>query len=230
MKIRYKDENIELSQEQLDFMYEAEGNESIVYRFKRKNEDKALKIYKKQCLKDRIDMDVAKKLSNIKTERIMMPDTLIYDDNEKFIGYTTPYKNRYSLEHISLIKKDKIKEELKKMYMDIEKLSDEHVDLEDLHRDNIILNDGIYICDPGSFKILEDIDKRITKTHNKKILREFIIQEILKYVTKMTKKEQLIFERHFNNESEILEIIDNEMEQNETLKNYVRKIAKEKKY
>ena len=106
MIIYINGERIELTKEQLDYLYLGEGQEGVTYIYK----DKALKIYKSYSSINRLSEKEALYLSKIPTKRILMPIDLVYDENGNFIGYTTKFIQNYNRATIKQLPISKIKE------------------------------------------------------------------------------------------------------------------------
>ena len=150
MRILLGEELLEFDEEQLDYMYIDEGNESEVYRYG----DTALKIYKPYCPKERLSLDEVVELSKIPTKRFLMPKEVIRDaDTLEFIGYSLPFVYKYPRDILMRIKMNYFLDELDIIESDIDLLAQHHVDIEDVHIDNVLFNNGFFIGDPGSFEI-----------------------------------------------------------------------------
>lgn len=150
MRILLGEELLEFDEEQLDYMYLDEGNESEVFRYG----DSALKIYKKYCPKERLSLDEVIELSKIPTKRFLMPKEVIRDaDTLEFIGYSLPFVYKYPRDILMRIKMNEFLDELDIIESDIDLLAQHHVDIEDVHIDNVLFNNGLFIGDPGSFEI-----------------------------------------------------------------------------
>ncbi len=150
MRILLGEELLEFDEEQLDYMYIDEGNESEVFRYG----DSALKIYKKYCPKERLSLEDVVELSKIPTKRFLMPKEVIRDaDTLEFIGYSLPFVYKYPRDILMRIKMNYFLDELDIIESDIDLLAQHHVDIEDVHIDNVLFNNGLFIGDPGSFEI-----------------------------------------------------------------------------
>ena len=153
MRILLGDELLEFDQETLDYMFLDEGNESEVFRYG----DSVLKIYKDYCVKDRLGEDDVIYLSKIPTKRILMPREVIRDaDTMEFMGYSMPFIYKYPRDVLMRIKMNHFLDELDVIHSDLELLSEHHVDVEDIHIDNVLYNESFFIGDPGSFEIQRD--------------------------------------------------------------------------
>lgn len=171
-----------ISKESLENSYISEGMEGTVYIFK----GEALKIYHEHEQKKRLTEDECKYLKQINTKRIILPKSIVYDENKKFIGYTMPYHQGYSLENLKRIKLSLLKQYLNEIKKDVILLSDKGVDLDDFHLDNIILDDGLYIIDPGSYKVREN--DRYLKSDNLYRINNFLFENIIAKSSDLPKK------------------------------------------
>ena len=82
----FGDKKIDMSKKEFDSHYINEGLESNVYLFN----DRVIKIYKPKCVKIRLDEDTVKRLSKINTERIIMPQDVVYNELNKFCDSFVP--------------------------------------------------------------------------------------------------------------------------------------------
>lgn len=149
MKIYVGDEFLDLDEETLDYMYIDEGNESEIYRYGKD----VLKIYKRFCHKDRLDEETTIQLSDISTERMLLPEKIIRDEDGNFIGYSMPFIYTYPV--VGVLKRPVVEllDEMDVIKEDIRILSDNYVDIEDLHIRNVLYNGKLFIGDPGSYLV-----------------------------------------------------------------------------
>lgn len=125
------------------------GQEGLTYKYN----DLALKIHYRRS-KQFLSEDIAKHLIKFETDRILMPQDLIYDENGKYVGYTKKYV-KYN-DYVREVPNDKLIEELKKINNDIKLLSHNGVLLDDINNlDNIVYDGGINFVDPGFYTILD---------------------------------------------------------------------------
>ena len=202
MIIYINDKEYELKEDVLNYLYLGEGEEGIAYI----QGDKVLKIYKPYCSIKRLSEEDVTYLSKIPTKRILLPIDIIYDENHNFIGYTTKFILNHQREIIKQLHISRIKGELELVKEDIFMLSEKSVSLEDFKLDNFALDDGFYMIDPGTYRIV-DYDKRKVYLENIKLYSEFFLREVLFTVIKFTKKNNL--ELLANSTDYISEILDN---------------------
>lgn len=208
------------SKDELDYMYIDEGVEATVYKLNKS----ALKIYKKYSRKNRLDYDTSKVLSEIPTKRYLLPKRPIYDKDKKFIGYTTDYKEKYSLKHLANMPLKTFCDEVKCLSEDTQALSDKNINIEDLIVENSIYDGKIYICDPGSFSI-DKASSPITLSRENNIrLNTFLCEEILGNTMKLSKKQRngLI---HFQENYFLKEELEKHNSSTETVKALVKRIT-----
>ena len=221
MRLFIDDVVYEFTQEELDYMYIGEGVESNVYRLN----DEVFKIHKNdRQIKFKLDEETAKYLSNIKTKRIIMPKKIIYDVKSNFCGYTLPYLESYQKAILRRKKMDEIVEELKLIEQDLILLKEHNVDLEDFTLDNFIVNRGLYMIDPGSYKVSKD-DKKYTEIVNKQKYLEFMINEVFPIAVRLNKKQKRELSNYIGGEY-ISEIFDHNYEEDDTLRKYLKRIVK----
>ena len=203
MKIIINNELITFSNEELDYWYLGEGNEGTVYIWK----DKAIKIYKPYCSTDRLSEEEALFLSKIPTKRILLPIDIVYDENHNFIGYTTKFIQNRNREIIKSLSLSTIKKELEIIKEDIFLLSNRGVSLEDFYYDNFALDDGFYMIDPGTYRIV-DYDKRKVYLENIKLYNEFFLKDILFRLVKLNRQEKNNLEVLVDSSDYISDIIE----------------------
>ena len=223
MIIFIRDKKYEFNDEELEYMYEAEGNESIVYRYK----DKVLKIYKKYCRKDRLNEEDVNRLSSILTNRILLSTDPIYDEDKNFFGYVMNYIRSYSSNFISNLPMKKFLNELDLIHDDLSLLSNNHIDMDDFIMDNLLFNGDIYIIDPGSYVFRNQLSVETVYKENIEKLNFFIINQLMTCNIPITKKNKEKFMNYFLNCDQFVgEIMKREINSNDTVKSYVKRIVK----
>lgn len=230
----YNNRVMNMSRKELDSYYLGEGLESTVYLF----DEIVVKIYKSHCRKIRLNEEDVKRLSKIETERIVMPEYLVYDDLNKFSGYTMKYIPTYIKIPLKDDKINNLVKEIEKYEKDIETLSKEKISIYDLNINNAVINNGIYSIDPGSFrykdKIIdfknnpEDLTIYIIKELNREEINSFFIEEILEKCSNIPKKYRLIFEQQFNYSDILSDQIKDTMYDNESVEQYTKRLIKNK--
>lgn len=222
MELYLDGELINFSNDDLDYMYINEGTEGIIYKYKKD----ALKVYKDFSVKSRLDEDTAKEFTLINTNRILLPRKLLYNISSKFIGYSTMFLDNYSHKYISNMKMNKFIDEISLMCVDSDNLASKHIDIEDLNSDNMIYDGNIYICDPGSYKIRKSDSVESVTKHNRQIIKEFLVDSILKQSVKLNKIQKKNLDNHFLTDDCLLEdILLEEATNDETVGSYVKRIV-----
>ena len=222
MRILLGDKLLEFSEEELDYMYIDEGNESIVFRY---GED-ALKIYKEFCRKERLAEEDVLRLSEISTERILMPKEIIRDAvTGRFMGYSVPYIEKYPASAIARMKMKDFLSELDVICSDIDTLSNAHVDIEDLHVDNILYNGSFFIGDPGSFEFRVESPASKIYRNNIYSLSRFVINEVFG-VVKLSKPKKKVLDSMFIDDYYIGEQIREDAKSTDTVSAYVKRMTK----
>ena len=190
-----------------------EGEEVTAYLC----DGKVVKIYKKSCPIFRLSISNCKQLINIETKRILLPKTMLLDINNNMIGYTMNYIEDIGAYSFKSLPKNKLKEELQLLMNDIEILSDNHVILGDLSHDNTVYNKGIYLIDPGRYKVGIE-DNIVSYGKNVDIFDEYLLNIIKKQISVLYNNEKKktiinnIKEYIYNMDDTILEYLINDME------------------
>lgn len=222
MKIYMGDKMVSFTQEQLDYLYHSEGTEGTIYRY----QDFALKIYHNKQRQLGLSEEEAKRLMNIKTARITLPQMLLYDEKKDYIGYAEPFFMNYSKKLISKMKMKTWNKELEEINHDVAILSQNQVKLEDVSWWNYIYNGEIHLVDPGSYHFVSYEPKKV-KEENKYIIDHFLLYDVLIPNLSMTKKEQERLKAHFKTaQGNIGQVIQQEASTEETVKTYVKRICK----
>lgn len=219
------DQSYEFSDEDFDFMYENEGQEAVIYRFC----DRALKIYKDYCWKDRLSEEDAQRLSKISSTRIVLPKELIYDRNRKFCGYSRDFYMSYAISHIANMDMEDFLKELDLIYRDVEVLSENKVSIDDLDVGNFIYDGQIRIIDPGSYCFLDSADSKVVMRDNLSIVREFVLEGIIIPSISLTKRQKLQLKSYFPDDFYIGDIMKwdvSDQKRSQSVKNYVKQICK----
>jgi len=213
---KYEYDNEEMSMRLLS----TEGTEGNVYQIG----DRAVKIYRPFCLKNRLDENTVDYLKTIETKRILLPREKVTDKNGMFCGYTTEYVRPVNRELLTKLKMKKLLEEIKLFEQDTDILTEKNVSIADLTYNNIEYSDGIYFCDPGSFE-LEDEDNRFNRFINCDLVREFFIKDIICKYSKINKKLQKELMDKFSYDIYLSEMIEStDFDENETMSQYVKKM------
>ena len=208
MKYIINGRTYEFEKEDLDSMFIDEGEEGCCYRVRNYRDDFVMKIHHEDPEKVFLDEDTCKIMKEIKTERILLPNDLIYDQDGKYLGYTMDFIE-YKRPKIRNLKIGKVVDEFYTLEKDVDKLSSNYVYIDDLRIFNTIFSNGIYICDPGSFSLAENNNqKRFAGYYNKKMINEYEIVEVIFNLLKFNKKEQELLKKVFlDNEEYVSDVI-----------------------
>ena len=208
---------IKISDDELYDNYIDEGSEVEVFRF----DDKVFKLYKPYCNKGRLDENTINKLKNINTKRIIMPDNTIKDSSSKLIGYTMPYIDSYGIDGFKNIKIKNLIDELNIIKNDLLILSKNKIDIEDIHIGNILLGDGLYFVDPGSYRV-SGFKEHLLYSLNKYTINIFVLNDILKRFSNISIKNKKVLEELIPVDDEYIgDILDYDNMNNLNIKEYV---------
>ena len=137
----------------------------------------ALKIFKKDK-KEPIDYYTAEYLTNISTDRILLPKNLLFYNNT-FKGYT--YKlvsKKGSTQRMIMLPKTELVQNIRVLERDIEILSNKKVLLDGVEPTNSIFNGNLYLTDPTEYKILDECSSDDLEVLNKYQLHLLLISLI----------------------------------------------------
>lgn len=150
-----------------------------IYRYK----NMAVKIFREKDAQH-FDQDVARSLTSIPTENILLPRKLVFYNNN-FRGYTmklVPKKG--TAKRIITTPKHELLSAISSIELDTEMLSSRHVLLSGVTPNNAFYNGEVYVYNPNDYSILdlqkEDDLERINKFQIHLLLVELIVQEMRK--------------------------------------------------
>ena len=216
------DKEYNLKYDKLFKKYIGTGIESNIYKL----DNKVLKIYKEICLKSRLREEDVKSLSQIKTNRILLPTDIIYDENHVFCGYTMKYINPCNKDEIINIKMTKLLYELKTIKNDLLLLKQNNVIIDDLHDNNFIYNKKIYLIDPGSFEIDNNKSEIYIELFNRELMHHFILENIIFRDIKINKKQKEKIKELFPLDLYISDVLEETIKKNETVYEYKNRIIR----
>jgi hypothetical protein len=200
------------------------GAKGDVYKYR----SMALKVFKE----DRdtpIDVDTAEYLTSISTDRILLPQNLLFYNNS-FKGYT--YKlvsKRGSGQRMIMLPKEDLVQDIRVLEEDIETLSNKSVLLNGISPENSIFNGELYLVDPTEYRVLEECSTKELEELNKfqlhLLLTTLISLELRKnnFTSKTERNVKELFsmrEVGENSSRFFNDIIGN----NESIKEFVKKI------
>lgn len=221
MRILLGEELLDLDEETLNYMFLDEGNESEVFRYG----DSALKIYKPHCSKSRLGLDDVIELSKIPTKRFLMPREVIRDaDTLEFIGYSLPFVYKYPRDILMRIKMNDFLDELDVIHSDLELLAQHHVDIEDVHIDNVLFNQSFFIGDPGSFEIKKEKSVGTIYRNNVYVFNQFIKNDVFP-LAKLSKKKKKELDEMFDDYYFIGGQMRYSIPPKETVRQYIKRMT-----
>lgn len=169
------------------------GSEMTVYN----DENFVYKIFKKDYKFGHRSIDELNYLSSIKTSRILMPESLIFND-DILIGYTMIYiKDEKDIHNDTMAN---LLNELMIIKQDIDILNKLCVRLIDINKSNIVYNGKLYLIDPGNYYI-NNINDLLIYYQNKEITEEEKQNIIINW--NYNKINKLMHELLFMNNSDI---------------------------
>lgn len=169
------------------------GSEMTVYN----DEELVYKIFKKDYKLGHKSIEELNYLSSIKTSRILMPESLIFN-NDELIGYTMIYiKDEKDIHNDTMAN---LLNELMIIKQDIDILNKLCVRLIDINKSNIVYNGKLYLIDPGNYYI-NDVNDLLIYYQNKEITEEEKQNLIINW--NYNKLNKLMHELLFMNNSDI---------------------------
>lgn len=200
------------------------GVNGNVYRYR----NMALKVFKEG--KDTpIDEETARYLTNISTDRVLLPKSLLFYNNS-FRGYSYKLVSKKGTgNRMIMLPKTDLVQDIRVLEKDVERLSNRQVLLDGIEPANTIFNGNLYLTDPTSYKVLEDCNHKEIEKINKYQLHLLLISLITSELRKnnfsskdeKNMKEILEMRDEYEDSSEfIADIIGN----NDTIKQFVKKI------
>lgn len=200
------------------------GAKGDVYKYR----NMALKVFKE----DRdtpIDVYTAEYLSNISTDRILLPQNLLFYNNA-FKGYTYKLVSKKGTgQRMIMLPKQELIQDIRILEEDIKTLSNKSVLLNGISPENSIFNGELYLVDPTEYRVLEDCSTKELEELNKfqlhLLLTTLISLELRKnnFTSKTERNAKELFgmkEIGENSSRFFSDIIGN----NESIKEFVKKI------
>lgn len=165
-----------------------------VYRYK----NMAVKIFREKDA-HHFDQEVARHLTSIPTENILLPRKLVFYNNA-FRGYTMKLiPKKGTAKKIITTPKHELLSGIASVELDTEMLSTRHILLSGITPNNALFNGEIYLYNPNDYSVLdlekEDDLERINKFQIHLLLVELIVQEMRKnnYSQEMINRVREIF-------------------------------------
>ena len=179
-----------------------------------------------------IDVETAEYLKNIDTERVLLPQNLLFYNNT-FKGYTYKLVNkRGSGKRMIMLSKDEFIQNIEVLENDVELLSKEHVLLNGMDIDNVLFNGKLYVIDPTKYSILEEDELRfsgledINKFQLHLLLVNLITSELKKnnFSSNLVKKVENILLKSKDSYEDSSDFFDDIIGNNNTIKEFVKKL------
>lgn len=178
-----------------------------VYRYK----NYALRIFKEG--EEPIDQQTAKYLTDISTDRIILPRKLLFYNNA-FKGYTMKLvSQKGSGKRISTTPKEDVLESIVALEKDIETLSQKKVLLNGATPGYTLYNGNLYIVDPSNYRILDAVD-----TSSLEQLNQFQLHLLITELIAADLRKAHVQQSTIQNIKEILDLRDNDQTTSEYLR------------
>ena len=149
------------------------GAKGDVYKYR----NMALKVFKE----DRdtpIDVYTAEYLTNISTDRVLLPINLLFYNNA-FRGYTYKLVSKKGTgNRMIMLPKDDLIQDIRVLEKDVERLSNKQVLLSGIEPINTIFNGNLFITDPTEYRVLEGCDTKELEKLNKYQLHLLLVSLI----------------------------------------------------
>ena len=147
------------------------------------------------------------------------------NENGKFSGYTTERIYGLSKLIIPKMKIEKLVDELDIVITDLKVLADNNYDVADFTLNNVVYNGRLYFVDPGSFMHVGDYGERFKYNSNICTLNDFMLDDFF-YLVLLSKKYRKKFNDNFDRADYITDYIRCSMKENETVRQYVKRMSK----
>lgn len=221
LRIFLDNEFLEFDDEDLDIMYIDEGCEGVVYKY---GVD-AIKIYKNTCFFSRLGLEECQQLKLIKTKRILLPEKIVYGDDNEFMGYSTPFI--YNVSNIKMLNMNinNFIDELDIISSDLKLLADNGVEIEDWHINNVLYNGKFFIGDPGGMFFRERMISNRIYRNNVFTLNRFLKEDVFS-LARLSKSKKGNIERIFDDHYDMGLQIRDTCISSESLKQYIKRISK----
>ena len=199
------------------------GANGDVYKYR----NMALKVFRDDR-KAPIDYYTAEYLTNISTDRILLPENLLFYNNT-FKGYTHKLVTKKGTQRIIMLPKFEFIQNIRILERDIEILSNKNVLLNGVSPDNTIFNGDLYLIDPSEYRVLDTDSHENLESINKYQLHLLLISLMVSELKKNNFSSQVqsevkeLFEMKDNNVNSsdfFSDIINN----NDTVKQFVKRM------
>lgn len=149
-----------------------------------------------------LDKNSIEKMRVIGTKRILLPTTSLLDKKHNLRAYKMSYVENLGIDSYALLDKEDLVRENNTLKKDLSKLADDKVLIEDLNHENTSYHNGIYLIDPGSYRIDSNLDSNEVYGINLDLVNQYLIFSVLRnYVLNKYKKvDSYEFSRNVNRE------------------------------
>lgn len=188
-----------------------------------KNIKQAVKIFWEcESFEAPITLETALKMTNLKSNHILLPRNIVYDENNKFSGYTTKYiPSSFLLPEDILLYYPIyfIIKIINSLYKEIEYLSENKLTLNDIldNSENYIFNGQFYLIDPGYHRFKDWPYEKVLHYNMRKInifLNCYLFNYEIKELSQILEK---------NNNISLVKYLKSESKQCEPLNALVRR-------
>ena len=169
MGYKLDDKDIKLTNKRMTKIGNGANGDVFKYR------NMALKIFRDG--KTPIDYYTAEYLSNISTDRILLPQNLLFYNNT-FKGYTHKLVIKKGTQRMIMLPKFEFIQNIRMLERDIEILSNKKVLLNGVAPDNTIFNGDLYLIDPTEYRVMDTWGTDVLEDLNKCQLHLLLISLI----------------------------------------------------
>ena len=172
-------------------------------------------------------------LKNITTEQVILPSSLIYDENGEYVGYVTPEvdNDRKNQNGIIKLSKQEIINNLQILENDFSILSQKFVLVSDVASYNYIFGKDrkMYIIDPGRYRSFCFDDRTLYEKDNYQQLDSLIglliYNDLVKYKVSTKRKIQVFKDtmKSIKEDTKYSDFFSRELEDDETILDYALK-------
>lgn len=205
---------------ELNRMYIGQGIEGTVYKYK----DMAIKIYKNYCFRHRANESDCQKMITIPTKRIILPRGLVYDENGHFAGYYHEYI-KWSNDHYFDNTIEQLLEKIESLDKDVDTVSQNHLELNDLLPVNFCYDGYFNFIDPGSYRFTKSSYPDQLR-RNDQIMLKFFIVYLFASSAGLNEREMDYLDDYFSKYNNIMELLEGIKEKDLTVSEYTRSLVK----
>ena len=188
-KIIIKNDNVYIKDNKLNLL--GSGVDGKVYRY----QDKAIKLYHDESVKDHLTNYQIDILSTFSTTHLILPLERLKNGNDN-LGYNMKYINLENHQNILTINKKIIIDELQELEEELSLIGEKNFLLNDKLSNNLFYSDKLYLLDPDS---LTYIPKANLSKRNLEVFTWYFIRDVIFQLNdEITKEEQRSLIRKLN--------------------------------